>query len=184
MTNPIASKNNYWWLTVIIGILFIIIGVWSLFTPVETLLTVAYFVGFMFLFTGIAEIFSVSSSNGNWGWSLLSGVIDFIIGVLFVTMPAGEAVLVISFLFGFWILFRSILGLGLVLSLKNSTNQSVANSSKNIIALPIIGILLGFIFLMSPVIASGFIVGIFSAAVITFGIFELYWGFFLKKNNH
>ncbi len=184
MNSPVASNNNLWWLTVIIGILFIIIGVWSLFTPVETLLTVTYFVGFMFLFTGIAEIFSVSSSNQNWGWSLLSGVIDFIIGILFISMPAGEAIMVICFLFGFWVLFRSILGLGIIMSLKNSNDQAVANSSKNMIFLPIIGIILGFIFLMSPVIASGFIIAIFSAAIIIFGIFELYWGLFLKKNNH
>ncbi len=183
MTNPISNNNN-WWLTAIIGILFIIIGVWSLFTPGETILTIAYFVGFMFLFTGIAEIFSVSATNQNWGWSLLSGVIDFIIGVLFISMPAGEAIMVVCFLFGFWVLFRSILGLGIILSLKNSDNQAVANSSKTMIFLPIIGIVLGFIFLMSPVIASGFIVGIFSAAIIAFGVFELYWGFFLKKNNH
>lgn len=176
-------KNNNWWLTVIIGILFIIIGIWSLLTPDSTLLTIAYFVGFMFLMTGIFEVFSVSSDNSNWGWSLLSGAIDIIIGILFVSMPAGEAVLVICFLFGFWVLFRSILGLGIVLSLKNSNVPAIANSPKGIILLPIIGIALGFIFLMSPIISGVFIVAIFSMAIITYGIFELYWGFFLKKNS-
>lgn len=182
MTNPI--NNNNWWLTVIIGILFIIVGFWSLFTPAPTLVTIAYFVGFMFLFTGISEIFSVSTHNVNWGWSLLSGAIDFIIGILFLTMPPGEAALVVSFLFGFWVLFRSLLGLGIVISLKKSDNAALAKGAQNAIFLPIIGIFFGFIFLMSPVIASGFIVGLFSAAIISFGIFELYWGFFLKKNNH
>lgn len=182
MTN--TTENNNWWLTAIVGVLFIIIGIWSLLTPASTLLTIAYFVGFMFLMTGIFEVFSVSAGNSNWGWSLLSGAIDIIIGVLFISMPAGEATLVICFLFGFWVLFRSILGLGIIMSLKNSNDQAVANSSKNMIFLPIIGIILGFIFLMSPVIASGFIIAIFSAAIIIFGIFELYWGLFLKKNNH
>lgn len=178
------NDNKYWWLTVIAGILFIIIGIWSLLTPVATLITVAYFVGFLFLFTGISEIFSVSSQNSNWGWSLLSGAIDFIIGILFITMPAGEAMLVIAFLFGFWVLFRSILGLGIVISLKKSNSPALANAGKSVIALPIIGICLGFIFLLSPVISGGFIVGIFSSAIIVFGIFEIYWGLFLKKNNH
>lgn len=177
------TDNNNWWLTAIIGVLFIIIGFWSLFTPESTLLTIAYFVGFMFLMTGIFEVFSVSAVNQNWGWSLLSGAIDIIIGILFITMPAGEAILVICFLFGFWVLFRSILGLGIVLSLKHSDIPAIANTPKGIIALPIIGIILGFIFLMSPIISGVFIVGIFSIAIITFGIFELYWGFFLKKNS-
>ncbi|WP_077928814.1 HdeD family acid-resistance protein [Wohlfahrtiimonas populi] len=181
MTN--TRENNNWWLTVIIGILFIIIGIWSLLTPASTLLTIAYFVGFMFLMTGIFEVFSVSAGNSNWGWSLLSGAIDIIIGVLFISMPAGEAILVICFLFGFWVLFRSFLGLGIILSLKNSDVPAIANSSKGIMLLPIIGIILGFVFLMSPIVAGGFIVGIFSVAIISFGIFELYWGFFLKKNS-
>lgn len=178
-----TTQNNNWWLTVIVGILFIIIGFWSLFTPLSTLLTIAYFVGFMFLVTGIFEVFSVSTDNGNWGWSLLSGAIDIIIGILFITMPAGEAILVICFLFGFWVLFRSILGLGIVLSLKNSNIPAIASTPKGVMALPIIGIILGFIFLMSPVLSGGFIVGLFSIAIISFGIFELYWGFFLKKNS-
>lgn len=182
MTNT-TKGNNYWWLTVIVGILFIIIGFWSLFTPLPTLVTIAYFVGFMFLITGVFEVFSVSMDNSNWGWSLLSGAIDVIIGILFITMPAGEAILVICFLFGFWVLFRSMLGLGLVLSLRKSGVPSIANSSKGVIALPIIGIILGFVFLMSPMISGVFIVSLFSIAIITFGIFELYWGFFLKKNS-
>lgn len=181
MTN--TTGNNNWWLTAIVGVLFIIIGIWSLLTPASTLLTIAYFVGFMFLMTGIFEVFSVSAGNSNWGWSLLSGAIDIIIGVLFISMPAGEAILVICFLFGFWVLFRSILGLGIVLSLKNSNIPAIANSPKGVMLLPIIGIILGFVFLMSPIVAGGFIVGIFSVAIISFGIFELYWGFFLKKNS-
>jgi len=181
MTN--TRENNNWWLTAIVGVLFIIIGFWSLLTPLSTLLTIAYFVGFMFLMTGIFEVFSVSIGNSNWGWSLLSGAIDIIIGILFITMPVGEAILVICFLFGFWVLFRSILGLGIILNLKNSDNPAIANSSKGIMILPIVGIILGFAFLMSPVLSGGFIVGIFSVAIISFGIFELYWGFFLKKNS-
>ncbi|ELV09017.1 DUF308 domain-containing protein [Wohlfahrtiimonas chitiniclastica] len=182
MTNSTISQNK-WWLSVIIGVLFIVLGIWSLMTPVATFLTIAYFIGFMFLFTGVAEIFSVSSQNPNWGWSLLSGVLDFIIGILFLTMPPGEVMLVTTFLFGFWILFRSMLGLGLVLSLKNSTDHPKSDQWKSIIALPIIGIVLGFIFLLSPVIAGGIIVGIFSASIIAFGVFEIYWGFFLKKSS-
>lgn len=183
MTNTNTVAKNNWWLTVIVGILFIILGVWSLLTPVSTYLTIAYFIGFMFLFTGVAEIFSVSYQNANWGWSLLSGVLDAIIGILFITMPPGEVMLVTSFLFGFWVLFRSLLGLGILLNLKNSDNAAIAKSSKNALALPILGIILGVIFLMSPVLAGTFIVGIFSAAIIVFGIFELYWGFFLKKSS-
>lgn len=183
MINTTQNQNNNWWLTVIVGILFIIIGFWSLFTPIATLLTIAYFVGFMFLITGIFEIFSVSAGSNNWGWSLLSGAIDIIIGILFITMPAGNAILVICFLFGFWVLFRSILGLGIILSLRQSNIPELANSPKGVIALPIIGIVFGFIFLMSPGISGTFIVGMFSIAIITFGIFELYWGFFLKKNS-
>ncbi len=177
-----TEKNN-WWLTILIGIVFIMIGFWSMLTPASTLITIAYFVGFMFLLTGVFEVFSVSMSNPNWGWSLLSGAIDIIIGLLFVSTPAGEASLVICLLFGFWVLFRSFLGLGIILSLKNSNIPAIANSSKSIIILPIIGIVLGLVFLMSPVISGIFIVGLFSMAIITFGIFELYWGFFLKKNS-
>lgn len=185
MANTITgNKNTYWWLSVIIGIIFIVLGFWSLFTPVATLVTVAYFVGFLFLFTGICEMFSVSTNDANWGWSLVSGAIDFIVGVLFITMPPGEAILVISFLFGFWVLFRSLLGLGIIMNLKKSEDAGIVQRAKNAIFLPIIGIILGFLFLMSPVLAGGFIVGIFCAAIITFGVFEIYWGFFLKSSKN
>lgn len=177
--NPFQSMGNRqnWWLSVVIGVLIIAVGIWFLLTPLATVLAFSYFLAFLFLLTGISEIFSISYTHQSWGWVLVSGLLDIFIGIMFLSLPPAQLVVLATFLVGFWILFRSILGIGIALQAKHAG----LNVWKMLMTWAVIGAILAFIFLMSPLIASGFIAFMIALSFIFYGIFEISWGMYIKR---
>lgn len=111
-----TGKPKYWWLSLLVGIISIIMGVWSLVTPDTTLVALTIFFIAMFFISGITDIvyalYNRKTSN-NWGWALAGGIIDIILGVLLVSLPLPVITTMLVYFVGFWILFRSVLALGL-----------------------------------------------------------------------
>jgi len=174
-----AVKN--WWVSLVIGILAVILGIWSLVTPDVTLVALTYVFIFVFLFGGILEIiFAVSNRDAltGWGWTLAGGVIDIIFGLLILAMPPITAAVVLVYFVGFWIMFRSIWAIGEAVELKRLGFRDWGWT----LALAILGILFAITFLMSPLFTGAvFIVAFVSTAFIIYGIFRIYLGFRLKS---
>ena len=69
------------------GLLFIVGGVVILCNPVETLRTVAFFVGFLTLFSGIATLIIYGAAmHYFWGsgWVLLEGIVTILLSFLLI----------------------------------------------------------------------------------------------------
>ncbi len=92
------------------GLLFIVGGVVILCNPVETLRTVAFFVGFLTLFSGIATLIIYSAAmHYFWGsgWVLLEGIVTILLSFLLI----GNNWLVsasLPLIFGLWMLFSGV----------------------------------------------------------------------------
>lgn len=119
MTNVISKIVKYWYLPLIIGILYLILGVYVLRTPVESFLTLSVLFSIGFLVSGIFQIgFAVSSSFlPGWVWGLISGLVDVFIGIFLIRNP-GLQPLTLTLYFGFWLLFRSFTTIGTSIELK------------------------------------------------------------------
>lgn len=184
IVEKVKKEMKYWWISPIIGILAIIIGIWCMVTPVVTIIALSYVFGITFLITGIFEIiFAISNRKytNNWGWTLISGIIDLIFGIMILSLPAPQMALVLSYFVGFYIMFQSIWAIG----------TSIELSSRKIkgwgwlLTLAILGFILSIIFIFSPIITSGFIIYLISFAFMVYGVFRIYYGFRIKgiKND-
>jgi len=175
----LKSSVKHWYFPLILGIIFIAIGAWVLRTPVESYITLAILFSISFFMAGILEIiFSIANRKElrNWGWSLASGIIDFLIGVLLVSIPA-ISIVVLPVYVGFAIMFRSILAIGWSVELHD---MAVLNWGYMLV-MGILGLMFSFILLWNPLFAGMTIVFYTSLAFIFIGFFYIFLSFRLKK---
>lgn len=175
----IRKTGKYWYLLTLLGIAFILVGVWVFRTPLQSYITLSVLFALTFLFTGIMElIYAISNRKllDNWGWSLAGGIIDFLIGIMLVANPQ-ISLLVLPFYVGFAILFRSIMAIGWSIELKKHKVLSWGS----LLGMGIIGLVFAFIMLWNPVFAGLTIVFYTAAAFIVTGVFQIYLSVRLKK---
>jgi uncharacterized membrane protein HdeD (DUF308 family) len=77
----LAGIARLWWLFIITGIAWLVVGVVLLQYDTGSLATVGYLVGFMLLFTGV-EQFMVASAVEGWKWAWILFGILFVLGGL------------------------------------------------------------------------------------------------------
>lgn len=172
-----------WWVSLVIGVLALIVGVWSMTTPDVTLVALTYVFIFTFFLTGIFEIiFAVSNKDtlSGWGWTLAGGIIDIVFGILILTLPPIVAAVTLVYFVGFWIIFRCIWMIGESMELKKMN----VNGWGWLLALAILGVLFGITFLISPLFTGAvFIVAFVAVAFIIYGIFRIYMAFRMRSIN-
>lgn len=170
---------KYWWMSLIIGVLALGIGVWCIFKPVEALLALTILFVVSFLISGILEIiFALSNKDSlhGWGWTLASGIIDLLLGIILLCIPI-ETPLIMIYFVGFWIMFQSVWAIGAAVDL-----QRIKVSGWGwLLALAILGLIFSFVFIVSPGFGGGFIVVLMSVSFIIYGIFRIYLSFRLKS---
>lgn len=156
---------------IIMGLLFVGVGVWVFLTPIASYLTLAFLFSLAFLISGILEIVSAigaSKTSENWGWTLVGGIIDFLIGLLLIFQPA-ISVVVLPLFIGFAILFRSIMSVGWSIRLKKIGIRDWGF----LLLLGILGILFSFILLFNPLFAGFTIVFYTAIAFVIAGIIQI-----------
>lgn len=113
-----AVKN--WWVSLLLGILYVIVALSLLFAPVSSYLALSVIFSVSILVSGILEItFAVSNKKGisSWGWYLAGGIIDLLIGLYLVIYPLVSMEL-IPLIVAFWLMFRGFTLCGYATDLK------------------------------------------------------------------
>jgi uncharacterized membrane protein HdeD (DUF308 family) len=101
------------------GVLSIVIGVIFLRAPVGALLALTLLVASFLMVGGIFKIVAaVSYRFAAWGWPLVSGIVDLILGVLIWQEWPASALWVIGLFVGINLVFRGFNWIGLGLSLR------------------------------------------------------------------
>ena len=101
------------------GVLSLVIGVLFLRAPVGALLALTLLVASFLMVGGIFKIVAaVSYRFAAWGWPLLSGIIDLLLGVLIWQEWPASALWVIGLFVGINLVFRGFNWIGLGLSLR------------------------------------------------------------------
>jgi uncharacterized membrane protein HdeD (DUF308 family) len=87
----VAGVAKWWWLFIVTGILWLIIGVILFQFDTQSLATLGYLVGFMLLFTGLEQFFVASAVKGwKWVW-ILFGVFFVLGGIWAIANPFATA---------------------------------------------------------------------------------------------
>lgn len=183
MPNPflksIRGVIKHWYLPLIIGALFLIIGLYTLFSPAEAYLTLAILFSLSFLFSGISDIFfSIANRNelDNWGWTLATGILTTIVGIILYIHP-GISMVTLPFIIGFLFLFRSVAGIGVALDMKNYG----VDSWGYLLTLGVLGTILSFLMIWNPMFAGMTLVAITGMILLTIGVFHILLALKLKK---
>ena len=177
----IKDTIKHWYLPLILGILFIAVGIWSIITPASTYLSLSIIFSVTFFVVGLLEIiFSVSYRKqlDGWGWSLASGILSVIIGVILIMHPQ-ISIITLPIFVGFVVLYQSMMAIVWSIELKS---YKVRNWGW-LLFTGIVGTILSFFLIVNPLFA-GLTIAVFTGvALITVGIFHIYFSIGLKKLN-
>ncbi|MBP6344601.1 HdeD family acid-resistance protein [Neisseriaceae bacterium CLB008] len=173
-----GSLIKNWWILTIMGILFVLLGIYVMMQPLISFIILAQIIAAYFLVTGIFEVaFALSNTKiAGWGWRLAKGALDIIIGAYLLKNPGlPEAFLL--FLTAFWILFY---GASLVSFSFDIKNLGISGWAFWLI-IGIITILAACYLLFNPGGGVLFVASFLAISSIILGLFNLYAGQRLRK---
>lgn len=179
MENLIQQRLKYWYIPLIVGLLFIALGIWVFASPAETFIALAIFFSIGFMISGAMEIFHSLSNRKilkNWGWYLAIGILTFILGFHLLVRP-GLSALMLSFYIGFWVMFRSIMSIATSIELKDEGEKNWGW----ILALGILGVIFSFILLLNPIITGITVAFWIGFGLVTSGFLYIMLSFSFKR---
>lgn len=175
----VKNSVKYWWVSLLIGLVFIVAGTYSFIAPTAAYETLAIFFSVCFLFSGIAEmVFAVSNKDelDHWGWTLAFGILTTAIGFLLVVNPI-LTFEVFAYYVGFLVLFRSVSGFSYAFELKNYGSPDWGMT----LFLSILATIFAIIILTVPELAGLTAVIWVGVALLMIGFVSIYVSFQLKK---
>jgi len=181
IVDSMKKAVKYWWVSLLVGILAIVMGVFCFTSPDISLLGLTYVFIVGFLLGGILDIcFAVSNRNRlyGWGWTLAGGIFEILLGIILLTLPTPAITGIMVYMVGFWILFRSIWGIS-----ESCQLQILGVKGWGwVLALSILCLILSFIYLLSPGFGKGiFVVALAGSSMIVYGIFRIVMAFELRQ---
>ncbi len=172
-----SIKN--WWLSLILGILYLGIAIWLMFNPLASYVALSIVFAVLMFVSGLFEIiFSVTNKDAlsSWGWYLAGGIIDLLIGLILIASP-GLSMAVLPFILAFWLLFRGISGIGFAMDIR----RCGSNNWGWYLFLAILAVLCSIGIIWVPAAGALTFVFVTAYAFIVFGIFRLVIAFELRK---
>jgi uncharacterized membrane protein HdeD (DUF308 family) len=139
-----------WWLMLITGIAAVVLGIFLIIAPVQTVVALVQFLGVYWPITGVSSIVSIIIDRSNWVWKLFSGILGIAAGVFIVLLQlwitVGAVILLTSLLFvaaGAGILVGSALLI-----------MAFFERSWGVGVLAVLSIIFGIIMFLNPLIAA------------------------------
>jgi uncharacterized membrane protein HdeD (DUF308 family) len=104
----VRGLTGAWWLFLILGVLWILFGMFVLSYNAGSLLVLAIFAGITFLMTGVNQILDSGRAEGGWRWLyIIGGALSIIAGIIAFVWP-GRTLVVISVVLAWFLVFKGI----------------------------------------------------------------------------
>lgn len=176
----IKEAVKYWWVSLLIGILAIIVGIVCLVQPAGSFIALAYVFVIAMIASGIFEIIFATSNRKllyGWGWSLAAGIMEILLAIFILALPTAIMAGILIYAVAFWILFRAIWTIG-----ESFTLQSAgARGWGWLLTLGILTILFSVLFFISPIFGAAFMITFIGIALLFYGIYRIYLAFELRS---
>jgi uncharacterized membrane protein HdeD (DUF308 family) len=179
VVNTIKSGIKNWWWFLIMGIMSLVAGAAIFAKPAESYITLSVLFSIIMASTGFSQIvFSISERRylKNWGWTLVSGILDFALGTYLMIYPA-ITMATLPFIVGFYLLFRAIYLIGASIELSSIGIKGWGWLLTGGVVL----LALAFLTLYYPAVGAIGIVACSGYAFIVSGIFSIVLAFQLKS---
>ena len=116
MKNSITKR---WWLLLIIGLAYLVLGIIVWRYPSETILGVTVYIGITLLVTGFSYIGLALAGVDKWGWYLALGIIDVVLAGIILFNPITSAQMLVLMV-GIWFVFKGAMMFAESFSLRKS----------------------------------------------------------------
>lgn len=95
-TTAVAADRGRlpWWVALILGICYVLLGLLLIFQPLATTVIVVIFIGASWFVSGVMDLLSLFRSRERWVWTIISGVIGIWAGLAVLSQPLLGALLV------------------------------------------------------------------------------------------
>ena len=121
LVNSIKHEIKNWWWFLIVGLISLATGIIIFANPAATYIGLSLLFSLIMAGTGLSQIvFAVSERHSmkNWGWTLVSGILDFALGTFLMIFPL-ITMATLPFFVGFYLLFRGIYLIGASIELNS-----------------------------------------------------------------
>ncbi len=170
ISGSLVPENKKWWAYLLVGCLFILIGLWIFITPTASILSLSLFLSLALIVIGIFEIiFSIRiiRESKNWLGFFARGLFDLIIGALLLLNPF-FAIDLLPYLMGLWIIYRSIMAIFFAYRIKS---YGIKKWSRNL-AFGTATLVFGIIIVIYPVLGGYGITYAVAVAFLSLGFFN------------
>ena len=149
------KRTGFGWMELILGIILTILGIFTMIRPESMLNSIVICYGIVAAVSGIADIIFYVKMERHMGVvptvSLTSGILSTLLGMMLILCP-GAAQRLVIWLFALWIIMHSI--------------SRLSHNSFGLVSLllNIIGIVIGVMLLIEPimaVVAFGYLIGLY-----------------------
>lgn len=176
--NEIQHSVKNWWTSLLLGIVYIIVALWLMFSR-KQLHSFKYY---------LQRIYAGQRNFGNhfchqqqegvpsWGWYVVGGIIDLILGIYLIAYPM-VSMEVIPFIIAFWLMFRGFSSTGYSIDLKRYGTRDWGWY----MAFGILAILCSLLILWQPAIGALYAVYMISFTFLIIGLFRVMLSFELKN---
>ena len=166
-------RSGYGWLELVIGIVLLVLGIFTLFNPGFALTGLVVVFGILAIVMGVADILLYVRMERYTGFgpilSLVSGILSVMSGIMLLVYPnAGRWIL--SLLFPIWFISHCISRLCHLQVIRITAGNVVYYLT---MIINIIGVILGFMMLFDPIVAMVSVSYLVSFYLIILGIDEL-----------
>lgn len=175
----ISYDSEYWWMIRSVGILFVFLGIWIIFSGQQSYYLLSLLLALGILASGILEMlfaFLNRKSISEWCWIFAGGLIDFALGAYLLNYPL-ISMIVMPMVIGMWLLFRSFMTMdsNIALSVIGIRNWIW------VIVISILLILPSLIILINPYFGMINVVIYTGAAFLASGIFRIIFSQQLRR---
>ena len=158
------SKGRIDWLEMAAGVLLILLGIFTFISPVGMMEGILVIYGIIALISGVADIALYIKTGGHTGpmqmTSLIMGVLTVMVGVMLIAHPAAGS-WIVSILFSIWVIAHCLSRLSHIAVMKPFMSRGAVYAAT---VLNVIGILLGVMMFIDPLISLisiGYVMGAF-----------------------
>ncbi len=178
LLSSVQSAIKNWWMSLIIGILFVGVALWMMFVPIESYVVLSVLFSVCMFVSGLFEIaFAVSNRKiiSGWGWYLTAGIIDLILGIFLICSPV-VTMTILPLIVAFWLMFRGFSAIGFSMDL----NTMGVRGWGWYMVFGILAILCSLMVLWDPAAGALGAVYIVSFAFLFIGVFRIMLSFELQ----
>lgn len=166
----LIPENKKWWTYLLMGVLFILIGLWIFMTPTASFLSLSLFFSLAIIVVGIFElVFSIKivREAKNWVGFFARGSFDIIIGTILLFNPFFTTNL-LPYLLAVWIIYRSI---RVILFANRLKLYGIKKWYRNL-AFGIGSLIFGILIMIYPVLGGHSIAYMVAVAFLSLGVFN------------